>query len=670
MKVVEIREFMKFTPKELSDGLRTDLDVLLEDGTVKKLSYKEIILLRYMLEVLLVYPQIKIESRHMISNYYTNGLFTGKALSQWCDVAIKDIIFQVIKPASDRSLLVPVYKKLYEVFNMIYNEVVYNNLKYSGSINIEDLLEVQMDENLLKAMKEVAVKKSPEAVNKTYEILEDIIYNKESIKDNQIVKGYTSKSINVNQVKQLLGSRGYVTEIDNHIFKTPIASSFTLGMQSIYDMAIESRSGAKALFVSGRAIQNSEYFARELQLATMVVERLVDGDCGSQDYIEWYVEPGSENKKPDLPNMLGVHFINPETGKEDIITENHGKLINGKKIKIRTALGCQHPDPNCICTSCFGELSYAVPLNSNLGHFCSTEMTEKVSQGILSTKHLVSSASSAAVVLDKVAEQFFTIKDGTSYLFKIKNILQSEDYYLVIDQQSGFGLRDLKPGVDVYKLNPERITRIENIFIIHKNKKGEETTYPIIIKQGNKCGYFTTEFLNYIVNNSYSIDNQDRYVIDLRKWDAKIPLINMPEVEFDFLTLVKQVVNIFKHMETDRVGIGFETPESLLQKLFDKVNYKLNINVALLAVLVYAFTVKDPDNGNFALARGVKNKKLGKLNTIMKNRSMGGAYGWEKVTDSVLSPRSFDGNNAVEHPMDVFIAPNEVINQHYNKKGK
>lgn len=666
MDVVDVRQLLNFSPKEILDELKTDLNLLLEDNTVYYAKYKEITILRYLLELHKITPQIKITSKYMLRQYYVNEIFTSKTIAMWLDTFLKEFIEIIVKPNNNRELLVPIYKAAWDIMNNIYNEVVFNCLEYSSSISIEDLLEIQLDENLIKAMQDVEIKQSPEAVNKTYDILEDIIYNKKSIKDNPIVKGYISKSINNNQVKQLLASRGYVTEINNHIFKKPIASNFTLGMQSIYDMAIESRSGAKALFVSNRAIQISEYLARELQLVTMVVERLVDGDCGSKNYMDWYMHPGNDTHKPDLPNMLGIKFVNPETGQEDNLRMEHKNLVNGKTIKIRTALSCELKNPRHICTGCFGDIAYSIPLNTNLGHFCTTELTEQASQGILSTKHLVSSASSSDIVLDEVSREFFNVKDGHKYYFKAPN--NKYIYKVAVSQEEGFGIKDLNSSVDVNKLNILRVSRIHYIHIYVYQDDNVIKTIPIEIKQGNKYGSFSQEFLHYIINNGYKLNDIDNFVIDLSKWDNKKPFIIMPDIEYDYLTLVKQIIKELKHMETDGIGIGFETPESLLQKLFNLVSNKLSVNLIMLSVIVYAFTAKDPDNGNYSLARGIKNKRLAKMEAIMRNRSLGAGYGWEFVIKTILSPRSYASNNAVDHPMDVLLAPNEVVNKHFPNK--
>jgi hypothetical protein len=54
-----------------------------------------------------------------------------------------------------------------------------------------------------------------------------------------------------------------------------------------------------------------------------------------------------------------------------------------------------------------------------------------------------------------------------------------------------------------------------------------------------------------------------------------------------------------------------------------------------------------------------------KIEGILSNRSLGGSYGWERVIYTILSPGSFCGRNAVDHPLDVLICPNETILDYY-----
>ncbi|MGE3592891.1 MAG: hypothetical protein AB7G52_10425 [Arcobacter sp.] len=665
IKVLPVRELYKYQPIELLDNLKTNLIILFEDNVTINMTYKEIVLQRYVFELNILVPEMAIVSKYCISNFYTNGIYTAKTINKCFEVILEDIVRSFVKPIDSRELLPLCYSRMYDIVNKIYNEIVYANVEYSNSINILDFLEVQFDDNLIEAMKEVQSKKDVDSVNKTYKILDDIMYNKPELKNNIIARGYVAGTVNPNQIKQMLASRGYVTEIDSNIFKYPIASSFVLGMTDIYDLSIESRSGAKALFLSNKAVQESEYFARELQLVTMIVEKLVDGDCGNKDYMDWYVRPKEISGKSDLDNLLGKRFLNEETNKEEVITKYHTNL-EGKTIKLRTAMNCKLEDKRCICTACFGDLSYGMHKHTNIGHFSSTEVTQKLTQSILSTKHLTSSATSNDIKLDNNAKLFFNVKNKNNYAFKANLINKVRtSYKMIINQSDAFGLKDLNSNVDVYKLNPARVTRIESIIIVTSDPTGKEEYFPIVIREANKYGSFTYEFLEYIIKEGYTLDDNDRYVINLDNWTSTMNVITMPELEYNFLALAKNIKSEFKYMKIKKGDKSSETPESLLQKLFDLVNTKLDVNIALLEVIIYAFSVMSIKDNNYDLGRNSDDTQLMRIKGIITNRSLGAGYAWEEVVSTILSPRSFDGKNAVSHPLDVLLKPNEVIKEFY-----
>ena len=659
--LLPVRELFKLTPSEVRDGFRNNVTMVFEDDVQVDMTYREVILLRYIMNIYSAIPNVKIVSSHNFMNYYSHGILTSKTINKSFEAILKDTVRIYVKPKLDRTILPELYKLMYKIVNEIYNDLIYEILEYVNSISIFDLLDVQMDKDLIASMKEVHNKKDVDSVNKTYDVLDKVLRTKEELKDNIVAKGYISGTVNANQVKQLLASRGYVTEIDSHIFKYPIASSFTLGMSNIYDLSIESRAGAKALFLSNKAVQESEYFARELQLITMVVEKLVDADCGNTDYMDWLVRTKEMCGKSDLDNLLGKYYFNPDTGKEEVITKDH-KHLEGKTIKLRTAINCRLADQTCVCIKCFGDLSYTIPKHSNIGHYSATEVTQKLTQSILSTKHLATSATGSESTLDEVASKFFLSKNN-NYVFRA-NILDKAKtkYYMIIDTYSAFGVKDLNPNVDVYKLNPSRVSRIDSIIIMAKPEKGDAEYYPITIRDHNRFGNFTYEFLEHIVSKGFILDDLDRYVIDLEGWNHKFPVISMPELEYNFLALARNIKSLFKNIDIKKDGKSSETPEALLQKVFDMVNTKLDVNIALLEIIVYAFTVKSLEFNDYNLGRNVENKQLGRFKHLMSYRSLGAGYAWQDVTNMILSPRSYYGTNVMSHPMDVMIKPNDVIN--------
>lgn len=672
---IKVRDLLSFEREYVRDTIRTNTPVLFEDNIVVKMTYKEIILQRYLLDVNNKIPDMPIISKYAMSNYYTAGHYTSRTFNDYFEVVMRDMVNFLFRKVG-RELQPVIFKEMWVTINRIYNEYVYEVLDNASSINILDFLEIQFKPNLIKAMQDVQLKLDSQSVQHTYEVLDDILRNDPLLKNNVIAKGYIAGTISANQIKQMLASRGFVTEIDSKIFKYPIASSFVLGMVDIYDLAIESRSGAKALFLSNKAVQSSEYFARELQLVTMIVEDLVDGDCGNNKYIDWFVKPKEITGKGDFKNLLGKKFINPETNQEEVIENHHQDIIEGKVIKIRSVLHCRNTDPKTICTCCFGDLSYSMHKHTNIGHFCSTEVTEKLTQSILSTKHLTSSATTNGLQLHGDAQEFFRVKNKNSYAFKtgiLKTTKNKTNFKLVLSQKAGFGIKDIIGGIDMYKLNPTNVTLIDMMYIV-VTIDGKDQWYQINIEDTNKLGSFTYEFLEYIVKEGYVLDDNDNLVINLNNWDSAEAILTMPELEYNFLALANQIKSAFKYMATIKNGTALESPESLLQNIFHIVNTKLDVNLAILEVIVYAFTVYDVVdedgkginlNKSYSLGRNVNDQRLMRIEDIITNRSLGAGYAWEKVVNNILSPKSFYGKNAVSHPLDVVITPNEVIKEFY-----
>jgi hypothetical protein len=156
---------------------------------------------------------------------------------------------------------------MFTIFDKIYNEFVYSNLKYAPTIDIEDFMDIQENPELLASIAKAGLSKSKEDVLNTHQVLDKVIRNP-IYTGNPLADGYRSGGINPNQVKQMLASIGHRTELNSRVYSVPIATSFTIGLD-MYSFAIESRSGGKALFLSHVAIKNSEYSAREFQLVTL-----------------------------------------------------------------------------------------------------------------------------------------------------------------------------------------------------------------------------------------------------------------------------------------------------------------------------------------------------------------------------------------------------------------
>jgi len=649
MLTIPVRRMLGFSPEDFERRLKSTVKVEYEDGVIVRHTSREMTVNRYLYTIMELIPESPILSTYSIHNYYVSGHYVGKSLNKAMEAMLKGYCNLSDPSIVSRVVIEDLYERMYMVFENVYNYIICNHLEYVASLDIRDFLEIQNEKVLLDAISAVRVDKTKESVAEAYVVLDNLICSDYRHSNNPIAKGYISGTIARDQVKQLLGPRGFVTDINGAIYKYPIASSFVLGLSDIYEMAAESRSGAKAIYMSTKAIQTSEYFAREMQLGTMHIESLVDGDCGNKEFLEWRVS------EDDLPNLNGKHYF--DNGVERVVSVDDTALI-GELIHLRSVNRCKVPNKRHICTACFGKMYINVPRHFNLGHVAVTTPTADFSQKLLSTKHLTFSASSETIHTDGAMKEFFITKANDPrgvFAFRANALNKKKTVYrLHVPQDQGRGIKDLV-GSDVSKVNLVRISSLSTIYISIEDNAGTRTeTLPI--KQGSRCGALSVPFLEYVQKYGYTIDEYDRLTIDLSGWMPGVPIIAMPQVEFNYLDMVKLVKGLFRGIDST-----VETPEAMVHKLYNMINNKLTINIALLEVIVAAFTVEDPNHGKYGLGRGTDVAVPVRTADLLTKRSLGGALAWESVKSTLGSAYGYYGRNNVNHPLDVLLKPNEVL---------
>ena len=397
----------------------------------------------------------------------------------------------------------------------------------------------------------------------------------------------------------------------------------------------------------------------------MFVEHVIDADCGNSDYIDFEIRPASLSKngyvlkKSDLGNLIGQRYLN-DNNLEELITDKHTHLI-GTVIKKRSLMKCRLTAKNSICTSCFGELSYSIHKHTNIGHLTAISASSQVTQAVLNAKHIATSAAGESFKLDKISSSYFNSKLRNEYSFKASLLGKPNiQLFLSMDPDSVAGLPNIKEKTDVTKLNPSRNSRISK-FIVIKIVRGVKTIDEIDLNAGNKYGVFTVEFLQYIAKHQYIVDTNGRYIIDLKYWIKPSSFISLPNVEFSFFDLSKAVKALFKSNK-NKAYDSDETQESLLIKLFDLITAKLDINIVVLEVIVYAFTIMS--KSNFDMGRNSSTMMVTRIFDILTTRSLGGGLAWEQENRFINSPTVFDGRNAYDHLLDVLLCPEATLLDH------
>lgn len=671
MKSIHVRDIINMNNHQaqamvLDNDIKA-IDITFDDNAVVRSTGKELIYSSYFWDMFRKWPQTPILGRHHVSHVLKGNPLTSNTHIELLAILNADICtaYSFITPESKE----PVLAAIYEVTNNIHNEVTKLGEADVISIDILDFIEVVNHPEVKAAVD--GTEANHTSITATYNKISQVINSDPNLAHNNVAKAIKAKMVNANQVSQCVAVRGFPTEVDGSILKTPILSNYAIGMNSMYDYVAESRSAAKALYFAEAPLQDAEYFARRLQLLAMVVERVHTGDCGSTDYVLWRVNPpliderGNVTYPGDLKFMSGKFYLDEATGELKEIKGNEVNLNNGL-IKLRSVLSCRHEDHHGVCSTCFGGLSRNVSKYANLGHLCAATMTQQTSQSVLSSKHLDASSVSASINITGEASKFLTTNRAKNAYLVRKEIKELAPR-MIVPREEAIGLTDILAVDDTSNINPLRVSSVTTVdFKTVQN--GLEFTNSISVNQGNRRAILTSEFLAYLKEKRWETDSQNNFVFDLSDWNYVLPIMRLPDMEYSYSDHSHQIAKVIESSMkniTDR-----SAPNSsvfTLQELFALVNSKLNVNIAALEVLIYAMMIPTKDSNG--LSRNRPGSVLGIADVVIKSRSLGAALAFEDQTVTLVNPQSFFKLDRVDGPLDAMIAPQEVV-QHYRKIGR
>lgn len=672
MKRLSSRYLLQYSTEQLWDILVGDFILVFDNGEELVTNDRHTLYSSYFWAFLRKYP-----TTPMLPNHHVQHVLKGKALTSKTHIELLGQVYWAV--ADHQNLRTPkerddLTRMVYEVVNTLYNDLSYRAEASVVSIDILDFLEVIDHPTIRKALNEVTCGSGGSdtdygraTIDHAHATVLSTLNNVENLQNNALAKAMRAKLVNNNQVLQCVSSRGFVTDVDGLRMPVPVTRSYTEGMGSLYNLMGESRSAAKSLYFSESPLQDSEYFARRLQLMCMVIERLYYIDCGSTDYVHWYIKPpievnGRITYPGDVKFLVGKYYLDEETHALKAIKANDNHLF-GKTLKLRSVLNCCHPDPHGVCAVCFGQLSDNVSPEANLGHICSATMTQQTSQAVLSTKHLDASASSEPITLSELGRRYFTVgKNGSTLL--LKESIKTRKVPLIVSQEEAFGLTDILLVSRIEDINTSRVSKIEIVGFEEytTSKDVVPIVTPVVVGQNGRSAMFTHSFLAYLKEYRWEMDTRGNFIFDLQHWDCTKPIMQLPEMEYSFSIHSHQIADIIEsRMKEIGDRMKPESPIATLVELFDLVNAKLNVNLALLEVVMYATMIRHGEADNFDLARNAPDRSLGVSDMTLRNRSLSAAYSYEKQLPLITDPRSYYGENRPDSVFDVFIRPREVV---------
>lgn len=665
MKRIHARTLLAYESSDLWDMLIGKFILVMDDGELETTD-KEVIYSHYFWTYHKEYPTLPILKRHHVSHVLNGSPITTDTHAVLLSVIYKDAVSS-IPGMDDPNNRDRITRLVYIVTNRLYNDFVSKAGAWITSIDILDFIELLDHPPISEA--NANIKPTQESIGKTYDVVINSVTKSPELKNNTITKLLKSKLVNRNQVLQCISARGVLTDISSINFNRPVLVGYAQGMRSMYDMMVESRSCAKALFFAEQPLQDTEYFARRLQLLAMSVETVHYTDCGSTEYLSMnvkgptYDERGNLISKGDLGNLIGKFYWDDvtQTLKAVEITDSH---LFGKTVKFRSMVaGCKHPNPAGVCYVCFGKLADNLIPGTNIGHASAGTLNSQISQNVLSTKHLDGSAILDGIILSADAQPFFTVnQDQSTYHLNGDLLRTASSVRMIVSDKSLFGLNDIHHVTNVRDISTSRLSKIDYVSVEVTTMDGNIEIYPVLIEFKGRYGMFTHEFLDFIKHNKWTVDRRNNAIFDITTLDPAVPIMALPDKQYSMSDHSACVASIIESRIMDLTDRGVESSAAgTLVELFDTVNDKLNINLSLLDLLIYSAMVVDGNGNDYRLTKPWTSKGLGVTSRTIPNRSLGGAYAYEDVYAVLTKPKSFYAFNRPDHPMDVYSMPEETV---------
>ena len=99
---------------------------------------------------------------------------------------------------------------------------------------------------------------------------------------------------------------------------------------------------------------------------------------------------------------------------------------------------------------------------------------------------------------------------------------------------------------------------------------------------------------------------------------------------------------------------------AILQELYELVNSKLDVNLAILEVVLYGIMIQSAENYNYHLPKPWTDRGIGVKETIMQYRSLSATMAFEDHRDVLTNPITFLLNDRPNHPLDLLLVPDAM----------
>lgn len=656
MKSYNVRELIGWSKDQimmLPDG---PIEITFDDGVLTT-NARRTILSWFFWEFFRMDAAVPVKLRHHLGS----ARFTKKTqLKLLSDCVWDSINFRRKTQHVEQVYLEALFNTAYKVVNHIYNFNAGLLEPYVVTIDADDVIDVLDHPEIARINREVRA--CYESIADSHHQVLKVLKDETELPLNRIGESIRCGLVSEGQVLQCISPIGLRTAVDSSVYPVPVITNFSEGLVLLHDSMIESRSASKSLLYQKGPLQQVQYFNRELQLEACVVLNLHHNcDCGTKKTVPYFI------KTPKYLDEMHGKWYYDERGELKMITPKDRHLV-GKTVNMRSVRTCEHPDEQGVCSTCFGEISWSIPANSNIGHVSVVEICEKITQIVLSTKHLDSGVKVEDFVIQTGEEKYLEFGERDN-LLRLRRNLKGRRPVLRFPAANAPNIAQIDITPDVNTLNPEVIA---NLTMVHIKTVPRDNVYieeTLTVSMGSRTSNFTLEFLSYLKSHTPRMGDGNMYEVDLEDWDFTLPVFRLPMKHrsmLEFKTDVERFIkatspsqNQVRGTKSHNKRCGRKTDEqdfaNVLAEFHSLVGSKLSINLVHMEVVLYSTMVRSSSQGDYRLPKPWHDAEFAAYADLMNMRSLAPVMAHQKQVDALTSVSSFLNTQRPVSPLDAIL---------------
>ncbi|UQT03777.1 putative DNA-directed RNA polymerase beta subunit [Serratia phage vB_SmaM-Kodama] len=658
MKTRYARELVNWQEREIWAHAEDpeEFIIVFDDGELPT-HWEQVLVSWYFWQYHREYPNVPLELKHFLWDDRLEPGMEDKLRNRGMNSVL------AVHPETDREDL---QATAYRLSNMLHNAFSSEGESYQASVDALALLQIHRDPDISKALNETRHTKA--GINELYSRINKVLMDKPSLRFNPMVAANRNKQIKIAQFDQVVGARGFCSEIDQTIFPTMVSSGFSRGLHRLSHYLMCSRDASKAMQATDDPVKQTEYYNRELQLFTFVVKSIWVGDCGSTETVPWLVEAD------ELDTILpGKRYV-AEDGTLKMIKPSD-RHLRGKVIQLRNVASCWHPDDGVICSTCMGDIGESIQRGTNLGHACTVTQNERVSQDVISTKHLLISATSEGFEVDPFYSEYLVNAGDISEIMFSTGVWDKR-VEIEIDLADIPRLSDITVMKNLSNAELARFSVIRSLTLLIHNDDEDKSITTVIVptSHGSYRPFLTEVMVKHMLDYGYETLGK-KIKIDMTNWDNTESILRFPERHQSTLELMAELKSaLFMSTKESKAKLRYDLtdPDILsmaMKDMCEMTNRKFSVNLAIVEMVLYAMMSRDPANGDYRLPKKGTGRWFDSKSSIMNGRSLSVKSSYEQQYEMLQSASSYTNPVRANHPFDHLLVDVEHWRRKHRRNG-